>query len=80
MALLGVDVGGTFTDLILANGETYIHKVPTTVEDPSIRVMNGVAIPFGGDHVGLRTFVREERVGGHGCTVRLYRAASAKCR
>ena len=42
MALLGVDVGGTFTDLILANGETYIHKVPTTVEDPSIGVMNGI--------------------------------------
>ncbi len=42
MALLGVDVGGTFTDLILTNGETHIHKVPTTVEDPSIGMMNGI--------------------------------------
>ena len=45
MKLLGVDIGGTFTDLILAdmaNGQTYIHKVPTTVEDPSIGMMTGI--------------------------------------
>lgn len=45
MMLLGVDIGGTFTDLILANlnnGQTYIHKVPTTVDDPSIGMMTGI--------------------------------------
>ena len=45
MKLLGVDIGGTFTDLILADltsGETYIHKVPSTVEDPSTGMMKGV--------------------------------------
>lgn len=45
MKLLGVDIGGTFTDLILANldsGQTYIHKVPTTVEDPSIGMVAGI--------------------------------------
>lgn len=45
MKLLGVDIGGTFTDLILADmdrGQTYIHKVPTTVEDPSIGMMSGI--------------------------------------
>ena len=43
---LGVDVGGTFTDLLLINednGETYTAKVPSTPEDSSIGVLNGVA-------------------------------------
>lgn len=43
---LGVDVGGTFTDLLLineANGEMYSAKVLSTPEDSSIGVLNGVA-------------------------------------
>jgi N-methylhydantoinase A len=43
---LGVDVGGTFTDLLLINeqtGETFTAKVPSTPEDSSIGVLNGVA-------------------------------------
>lgn len=43
---LGVDVGGTFTDFLLLNedsGETRTAKVPSTPEDPSIAVLNGVA-------------------------------------
>ncbi|MDT8319787.1 MAG: hydantoinase/oxoprolinase family protein [Xanthomonadales bacterium] len=42
---LGVDVGGTFTDLLLINeqsGESYTAKVPSTPEDSSIGVLNGV--------------------------------------
>lgn len=42
---LGVDVGGTFTDLLLINeetGETHTAKVPSTPEDSSIGVLNGV--------------------------------------
>ena len=38
MKLVGVDVGGTFTDVIFADtesGRTEIHKVPTTPDDPS---------------------------------------------
>ena len=38
MRLIGVDVGGTFTDLVLSDTErdlTVIHKVPTTPADPS---------------------------------------------
>ena len=45
MKLVGVDVGGTFTDVVLFDNEsdeTVIHKVPTTPEDPSRGVMNGV--------------------------------------
>lgn len=43
---LGVDVGGTFTDVLLMNeisGETHTAKVPSTPEDPSVGVLNGVA-------------------------------------
>ncbi len=49
MARIGVDVGGTNTDLILETTEQdsigrriFSHKVPTTVEDQSIAVMRGV--------------------------------------
>lgn len=42
---LGVDVGGTFTDLLLLderNGRTFTAKVPSTPEDSSIGVLNGI--------------------------------------
>jgi len=41
---LGVDVGGTFTDLLLIEentGETWRDKVPSTPHDPSIAVIDG---------------------------------------
>ena len=45
MKLIGVDVGGTFTDVVLFDtdsSDTAIHKVPTTADDPSRGVMQGV--------------------------------------
>ena len=42
---LGVDVGGTFTDLLLIDektGGTAMAKVPSTPEDSSIGVLNGI--------------------------------------
>jgi N-methylhydantoinase A len=42
---LGVDVGGTFTDLLLINeesGETFTAKVLSTPEDSSLGVLDGV--------------------------------------
>lgn len=49
MARIGVDVGGTNTDLILESTESdsigrgiFRHKVPTTLEDQSIAVMRGI--------------------------------------
>ena len=42
---LGVDIGGTFTDLILIreqDGEVYTAKVPSTPDDPSRAVFNGI--------------------------------------
>ena len=43
---LGVDVGGTFTDLLLVNeksGETFTAKIPSTPEDSSLGVISGIA-------------------------------------
>ena len=45
MKTIGVDVGGTFTDLVYCNletGDLEIHKVSTTPDDPSRGVMQGV--------------------------------------
>jgi N-methylhydantoinase A len=41
--LLGVDVGGTFTDAVLFDGETvHAAKLPTTPEDQSVAVVGAV--------------------------------------
>jgi N-methylhydantoinase A len=45
MRLIGVDVGGTFTDIVFADtatGRTLIHKVPTTRDDPARGVVAGI--------------------------------------
>jgi len=45
MYLIGVDVGGTFTDIVFADtdsGRTLIHKTPTTRDDPSRGVVAGI--------------------------------------
>ncbi|MCF2572726.1 hydantoinase/oxoprolinase family protein [Brevibacterium sp. UCMA 11754] len=44
MKRLGVDVGGTFTDLVLwdDDGTITIHKTPSTNEDPSVGTMDGI--------------------------------------
>lgn len=45
MYRIGVDVGGTFTDFVVFNSETgnsSYFKVPSTPDDPSIAIANGV--------------------------------------
>ncbi len=47
MAKIGVDVGGTFTDLVLeqagaGRGGVFVHKVPSTPDDQSRGVVQGV--------------------------------------
>lgn len=45
MYRIGIDVGGTFTDVILVDTESHkviAVKVPTTPSDPSIGVVNGI--------------------------------------
>ncbi|MCK5266120.1 MAG: hydantoinase/oxoprolinase family protein, partial [Candidatus Thorarchaeota archaeon] len=45
MKIIGVDVGGTFTDVILTDattGQQYVHKVPSTPENQEIAVIRGI--------------------------------------
>jgi N-methylhydantoinase A/oxoprolinase/acetone carboxylase beta subunit len=45
MRRLGVDVGGTFTDLIYVDdesGQVVVHKLPTTPDDPSRGTVQGI--------------------------------------
>ena len=45
MKMIGIDVGGTFTDLVYADtatGQVAIHKVSTTPADPSRGMMTGM--------------------------------------
>jgi N-methylhydantoinase A len=43
--ILGVDVGGTFTDLVLLDGagQVRIHKLLTSARDPSVAILQGIA-------------------------------------
>src|SRR6478672_3190504 len=43
--VLGIDVGGTFTDLVmirLVDGKSFLHKTPSTPADPSIAMERGI--------------------------------------
>src|SRR3954471_18295760 len=67
---VGVDVGGTFTDLICVTptGEIVLDKTPTTLDDQSTGVMNGLeqlADRFGTD---LEAFCRDLDILVHGTT------------
>lgn len=46
MKRIGVDVGGTFTDLVLwdDDGTVVVHKTPSTNHDPSIGTMDGIEV------------------------------------
>src|SRR3954464_13542326 len=46
MYRIGIDVGGTFTDLVAidASGATILAKVPSTPDDPSIGVLDGLEL------------------------------------
>src|SRR5437016_3907609 len=71
MYRIGIDVGGTFTDLVAidAGGATMLAKVPSTPEDPSLGVLDGLAILAG--RLGLEgaaLLAATERI-VHGTTV-----------
>ena len=71
MYRIGVDVGGTFTDLVAVDdsGLTVLEKVPSTPEDPSIGVLDGLALlaaALGIDRAAL--LAQTERI-VHGTTV-----------
>ena len=43
---IGIDVGGTFTDLVLTrpDGSIQLGKTPTTPDDQSVGVLNGIGL------------------------------------
>ncbi len=67
---IGIDVGGTFTDLVLLRGDgsTRLHKALTTPEDQSIGVMNGLAGLAAEEGEALPPFLRRLGVIVHGTT------------
>jgi N-methylhydantoinase A len=50
-SILGIDTGGTFTDLVLiADGALAVHKLPSTPDDPSRAAVDGAgSMALGGD-------------------------------
>jgi len=52
--VIGVDVGGTFTDLVMrdqADGQVIVGKVPTTPRDPEVGVLNAVDAVLTAQHL-----------------------------
>ena len=47
---VGIDIGGTFTDMVFltANGEALTLKVPSTPDDYSRGIAEGLTAVFGG--------------------------------
>ncbi len=69
--VIGIDTGGTFTDLICVDekGESIIIKAPSTPEDPSVAIINGLqgmAEKIGRD---LNSFLGDVNRICHGTTV-----------
>jgi N-methylhydantoinase A len=68
---IGIDVGGTFTDFLLAfeDGSSKIFKVLSTPGDPSIATLNGLKEMAAELELGLQAFLTDVDVIVHGTTV-----------
>jgi len=68
---IGIDVGGTFTDFLLAfdDGSSKIYKVLSTPIDPSIGTLNGLKEMASDQQLSLEEFLRHVSVIVHGTTV-----------
>lgn len=65
---LGVDVGGTFTDIVLTDestGEVFFHKVPSIPRDPALAILTGVKEIL----ERVKRQMSDLRFFGHGTTV-----------
>src|SRR5438045_1698120 len=71
MYRIGVDVGGTFTDLVAIDegGLTTLAKVPSTPEDPSLGVVEGLSQLAGRFGVDRAALLRDTERIVHGTTV-----------
>ncbi len=58
---LGIDIGGTFTDLVLYDGRSnqqFSHKQLTTPDDPTVGVMAGIAEVLGANAIAPNAITR----------------------
>src|SRR5947207_9174737 len=71
MYRIGVDVGGTFTDLVAVDegGLTTLAKVPSAPDDPSLGVLEGLSQLAGRFGVDRTTLLRDTERIVHGTTV-----------
>ena len=69
--VIGVDVGGTFTDVVCLDeqGNSLITKTPSTPSDPSIAIMNGLSKVATQLDTDLKTFLQATSRITHGTTV-----------
>jgi N-methylhydantoinase A len=69
--VIGVDTGGTFTDLICVDqaGESVIVKTPSTPADPSVAIIDGLQGVAGTMGKGLEEFLGDVTRICHGTTV-----------
>lgn len=68
---IGVDIGGTFTDIVLIDekGKAYIAKAPSTPQDQSIGVMNALTKVVTQLGVSEEDTLKETSYFSHGSTV-----------
>ena len=67
---IGIDVGGTFTDLVLTrpDGSIELAKSPTTPEDQSIGVLDGIALLAESEGLDLHALLTRTAAIVHGTT------------
>ena len=67
---IGIDVGGTFTDLVLArpDGSIELAKSPTTPEDQSLGVVTGITLLALGEGLTLAALLAKTSAVVHGTT------------
>ncbi len=68
---IGIDVGGTFTDFLLADdhGNFEVYKTPTTPADPSVGVLNGLHEMADDKNLEIVDFIKLVDIIVHGTTV-----------
>lgn len=69
--LLGIDIGGTFTDICLLHGDGRVqtYKTASTPEEPLDGVLEGIRLAAGDSGLSLRQFLEKTVYFGHGTTI-----------
>lgn len=78
--IVGVDVGGTFTDLVMLSDQgSYLDfKSPTTPANPSVGVLDVLKKAAGHQKLSLESFLSSTRIFVHGTTVATNAMVQAK--